>query len=155
MQNTSAFRLYFCFALVLLRQQQVLDEHVERRTEGERDLAGHGLRVARWGQPSRLGLWIALGTVPAAGLARRNVGPRPTRDLGPYRAAAGPLLGGLLGNEQLQRSFTLAQHAQESAFRSDETLALWQGKAENVQVARDAFRLRLQKVSAALGADRA
>jgi len=31
-------------------------------------------------------------TVPAAGLARRNVGPRPTRDLGPYRAAAGPLL---------------------------------------------------------------
>ena len=37
----------------------------------------------------------------------------------------------------------------------DETLALWQGKAENVQVARDAFLLRLKKVSAALGADRA
>lgn len=30
--------------------------------------------------------------VPAAGLARRNVGPRPARDLGPYRHAAGPLM---------------------------------------------------------------
>ena len=39
--------------------------------EGLRDLATHGPRIQRWGQRSRLGLWIALGTVPAviAGLA--------------------------------------------------------------------------------------
>ncbi len=29
------------------------------------DLIGHGLRVGRWSEASRLGLWIALGTLPA------------------------------------------------------------------------------------------
>ena len=32
---------------------------------GLRDFATHGPRIQRWGQHSRLGLWIALGTVPA------------------------------------------------------------------------------------------
>ncbi len=29
------------------------------------DLLGHGLHLGRWGEASRLGLWIALGTLPA------------------------------------------------------------------------------------------
>lgn len=43
--------------------------------EGLRDLATHGVRVGRWGQRSRLGLWIALATLPAVAAGFAFEGP--------------------------------------------------------------------------------
>src|SRR5436309_2593835 len=40
-------------------------EWVDIAVAGVEDLRGRGLRIAQWRQPSRLGLWIVLGTLPA------------------------------------------------------------------------------------------